>query len=60
VVFENPRHDFPQRVAYRLDPDGVLQARIEGQRGEETAVVQFPMRRVRCCGTTGVDTAADR
>lgn len=29
VVFENPKHDFPQRVIYRL-ADGKLHARIEG------------------------------
>jgi hypothetical protein len=59
VVFENPRHDFPQRVVYRLDSGGVLRARIEGQRGEETAVVQFPMNRVRCDATEG-DVPTDR
>lgn len=30
VVFENPEHDFPQRVIYWLEPDGRLGARIEG------------------------------
>jgi len=30
VVFENPEHDFPQRIAYRLDESGALRARIEG------------------------------
>jgi len=29
VVFENPEHDFPQRILYRLD-GGMLHARIEG------------------------------
>lgn len=33
VVFENLRHDFPQRVMYWLDDDGRLHARIEGDRG---------------------------
>ncbi|MCE9593498.1 MAG: DUF6265 family protein [Planctomycetes bacterium] len=31
VVFENPTHDFPQRVVYRLRADGSLHARIEGK-----------------------------
>lgn len=31
VVFENPQHDFPQRIIYTLQPDGTLRARIEGQ-----------------------------
>ncbi len=30
VVFENPSHDFPQRIIYRLDDNAVLHARIEG------------------------------
>ena len=30
VVFENPAHDFPQRILYWLGDDGKLHARIEG------------------------------
>jgi len=30
VVFENPEHDFPQRILYRLEAGGLLHARIEG------------------------------
>jgi Domain of unknown function (DUF6265) len=30
VVFENPAHDFPQRILYWLGDDGKLNARIEG------------------------------
>ena len=30
VVFENPAHDFPQRILYWLGDDGRLNARIEG------------------------------
>ncbi|MDB5421427.1 MAG: hypothetical protein JWR59_1374 [Brevundimonas sp.] len=33
VVFENPGHDFPQRVIYERQGD-VLNARIEGRMGE--------------------------
>jgi hypothetical protein len=36
VVFENPTHDFPQRIIYWLEADGSLAARIEGmQDGKE-------------------------
>ena len=47
VVFENPAHDFPQRILYWLDADGVLHARIEGpmngkQVGEEWAWRKSP------------------
>jgi hypothetical protein len=30
VVFENPDHDFPQRVIYWRAKDGALHARVEG------------------------------
>jgi hypothetical protein len=48
VVFENPTHDFPQRVIYRLDEAGVLRARIEGLIDGKPHSEDFPMRRVRC------------
>ena len=31
VVFENRAHDFPQRILYRVDAQGALHARIEGE-----------------------------
>ncbi len=37
VVFENARHDFPQRILYWLGTDGRLHARIEGTMRGETA-----------------------
>ena len=48
VVFENPEHDFPQRILYRLEGEGRLMARIEGERGGQTRGIDFPMRRVAC------------
>jgi hypothetical protein len=48
VIFENPQHDFPQRVIYRLQGDGSLLGRIEGvSKGKEKSV-DFPMTRARC------------
>ncbi len=50
VLFENPTHDFPQRVGYRRDgPDGLL-AWIEGTRNGQARRVEFPYRRVACPG----------
>jgi hypothetical protein len=47
VIFENPQHDFPQRVIYRLQTDGSLLGRIEGViKGKEKSV-DFPMNRAR-------------
>jgi Domain of unknown function (DUF6265) len=46
--FENPEHDFPQRIIYRLNPDGSLHARIEGTREGKVHGVDFPMTRGKC------------
>lgn len=48
VVFENPLHDFPQRVRYQLKADGSLHARIEGTRDGKERGIDFPMRRTNC------------
>ena len=48
IVFENPAHDFPQRVIYRLDDAGFLRARIEGEIDGKPRAEDFPMRRVSC------------
>lgn len=48
VVFENPAHDFPQRIVYRLRADGALDARIEGSVRGQPRAVDFPYRRVSC------------
>jgi hypothetical protein len=48
VVFENPTHDFPQRVAYRFEAPDTLRARIEGLRNGNLRVIEFPMRRQPC------------
>lgn len=48
AVFEDPTHDFPQRVIYRLQPDGSLLARIEGTKDGAPLAADFPMRRVTC------------
>ncbi len=48
AVFENPGHDFPQRIIYRLKADGNLEARIEGEVKGKVRTVGFPMKRVDC------------
>lgn len=48
VTFENPQHDFPQKVSYRLESAGRLIGRIEGTRGGTLRGIDFPMRRVSC------------
>ena len=50
VLFENPTHDFPQRVGYRRDGPDALLAWIEGTRNGQIRRVEFPYRRVACPG----------
>lgn len=47
-VFENPEHEFPQRIIYRRDGNQKLDARIEGQAGGKAKGIDFPMQRVSC------------
>src|SRR6266850_2648121 len=44
AVFENPEHDFPQRIIYWLEADGSLSARIEGTQGGKEASEQWRWR----------------
>lgn len=48
AVFENPQHDFPQRIIYRLQPDGSLFARIEGTANGNPRGFDYPMKRAKC------------
>ena len=48
LIFENPTHDFPQRVIYRLKDDDSLLASIEGVMGAKKKTIEVPMKRDRC------------
>lgn len=48
AVFENPEHDFPNRIIYMLKDDGSLYARIEGKNKKGKEVIgEFFYTRVR-------------
>ena len=47
LMFENPAHDFPQRVTYRLNGER-LDARIEGTINGKSRGTDFPYTRVSC------------
>jgi hypothetical protein len=51
VVFENPAHDYPQRVAYTRKGDSLL-AWIDGTVSGKSRRVDFPYRRVACTGAS--------
>ena len=48
VVFENPAHDFPQRIIYRARGTDSLVARIEGPVEGGSRAAEFPYRRAAC------------
>ena len=45
AVFENPMHDHPKIIHYRLEPDGSLLARIEGDEKGKHVVQDFRFQR---------------
>ncbi len=48
AVFENPEHDFPQKISYKLQADGSLLAWIEGKNSKGINIkIEFPMKRER-------------
>lgn len=49
LLFENPQHDFPQRIGYRR-MGARLDAWIEGTTNGRSRRVEFPYERVACAG----------
>ncbi|WP_276132634.1 DUF6265 family protein [Polluticoccus soli] len=45
AVFENPEHDFPQRIIYKRTSDSTLYARIEGKQGGQDAKEEFNFKK---------------
>jgi hypothetical protein len=48
IIFENLKHDFPQRIIYKTDRSDSLFARIEGMQNGKLAGMDIPMKRVKC------------
>jgi hypothetical protein len=51
VVFENPQHEFPQKIGYRRAGDNAMSAWIEGDRNGESRRIEFPYTQVVCAGS---------
>jgi hypothetical protein len=45
LVFENPSHDFPQKITYDLAEEGWLKAVIEAERDGEIRKVEFRLKK---------------
>ena len=50
LVFEDPTHDFPQRVGYKSTGPGQLLAWVEGTSGGKPRRIEFAYRLVNCVG----------
>jgi uncharacterized protein DUF6265 len=48
ILFENPQHDFPQKIGYELKDSSSLLAWIEGPVDGKPRRQEFPYRRVVC------------
>lgn len=48
AVFENPEHDFPQRIIYRRESMEALFARIEGAEKGVNKAMEFRYKRSKC------------
>ena len=47
LIFENPTHDFPQKITYtKISADSMV-AEISGKVNGKASAQQFPMRRVK-------------
>lgn len=57
LVFENPGHDFPQKISYRRSGTDSLIARIEGDRLGRRAPLTFAFKRA-ACGNVAVSRSA--
>ena len=51
VVFENPKHTYPQKIGYRRVGDNAMSAWIEGSRNGVAQHFEFPYRQVVCAGS---------
>ncbi len=47
-VFENPAHDFPQKITYRKAGPDALFTRVEGTRNGRRSGTDVQMKRVKC------------
>jgi hypothetical protein len=45
VVFENPAHDFPQRIIYKKPSDSTLYARIEGTQNGKSRQEEYQYKK---------------
>lgn len=45
LVFENPKHDFPQKIEYKLQKNNILTATISGKQNGKSSSTKYPMKK---------------
>jgi len=45
LVFENPKHDYPQKIQYQLQKNGNLTATVSGIQNKKASLESYPMTR---------------
>jgi hypothetical protein len=50
IVFENLKHEFPQRIGYERQSADRLLAWVEGPQNGQTKRIEYPYLRVACAG----------
>ncbi|MEZ5344995.1 MAG: DUF6265 family protein [Pyrinomonadaceae bacterium] len=48
AVFENPEHDFPQRIVYKLENEDSIAVRVEAEKDGKPSGFGFSMKKVSC------------
>jgi len=47
LVFENPKHDYPQKIQYKLLKNGSLVATVSGKKNGKASAENYPMVKVK-------------
>lgn len=47
LVFENPKHNFPQKIEYKLAKNNILTAKITGKLNGKSNTQSYPMKRIK-------------
>jgi len=47
LVFENPKHEYPQKIQYKLMKNGSLVATITGKQNGKNSAENYPMNKVK-------------
>lgn len=47
LVFENPKHDYPQKITYQLKKDKSILATVSGKQNGKMSSESYPMKKVK-------------